>query len=263
MKTTTTTTTKNPMATLGNITKKQLSKDISILRETETNQATVILGWNINLVAEKKWYDVSNGSLPVVFQALTKETLANEYFGKPENAHYIGKHIYTTADGDAKVTRVDEKKFASHTGEKLDVTLNHIINGDLKNLKKVSNGTLSNLVSVARRNFTKDFWDKKLNNWKTLGKTLDNAEGDVETLKKEKATRTFIEMLQWNILGEPDTHNAEPYANALLRKAINSKDAKADKKVFEKIFKKALVDYENAVTISSDEARDVIKAITK
>jgi F0F1-type ATP synthase delta subunit len=82
-------------------------------------------------------------------------------------------------------------------------------------------------------------------------------------LKKEKATRTFIEMLQWNILGEPDSHNAEPYANALLRKAINSKDVKADKKVFEKIFKKALVDYENAVTISSDEARDVIKAITK
>ena len=256
-------TTKNTMATLGNITKKQLSKDISILRETETNQATVILGWNANLVADKKWYDVSNGSLPVVFQAVTKETLANEYFGKPENAHYIGKHIYTKADGDAKVTRVDEKKFADYKGEKLDVTLNQIISGDLKNLKKVSNGTLSNLVSVARRNFTKDFWDKKITNWKTLGKTLDNAEGDIEVLKKEKATRTFIEMLQWNILGEPDSHNTEPYANALLRKAINSKDVKADKKVFEKIFKKALTDYENAVTLSSDDARDVIKAITK
>jgi hypothetical protein len=61
--TTTTTTTKNPMATLGNITKAQLMKDVSVLRETETNQASVIMGWNTNLVADKKWYDVSNGSL--------------------------------------------------------------------------------------------------------------------------------------------------------------------------------------------------------
>jgi hypothetical protein len=78
--TTTTTTTKNPMATLGNITKAQLMKDVSVLRETETNQASVIMGWNTNLVAEKKWYDVSNGSLPIEFQAVTKSTLANEYF---------------------------------------------------------------------------------------------------------------------------------------------------------------------------------------
>jgi hypothetical protein len=256
--TTTTTTTKNPMATLGNITKAQLMKDVSVLRETETNQASVIMGWNTNLVAEKKWYDVSNGSLPIEFQAVTKSTLANEYFGKPENAGLIGRFIT-----DGKVKRVDENTFNAHKGEKLDVTLNLIINGDLKNIKENQGGALADVVKDSRRKFTKDFWDKKLNNWKTLGKTLDNAEGDVETLKKEKATRTFIEMLQWNILGEPDTHNAEPYANALLRKAINSKDPKADKKVFEKIFKKALVDYENAVTISSDEARDVIKAITK
>jgi hypothetical protein len=43
--TTTTTTTKNPMATLGNITKAQLTeRRINVLRETETNQASVIIG---------------------------------------------------------------------------------------------------------------------------------------------------------------------------------------------------------------------------
>jgi len=253
-----TTTTKNPIATLGSITKVQLTKDVSILRETETNQASVILGWNTNLVTDKKWYDVSNGSLPVEFQSVTKSALANEYFGKPENAGLVGKFIT-----DGKVKRVDDNTFASYKGEKIDVTLNLIINGDLKNIKENQGGALADVVKDSRRKFTKDFWDKKISTWKKIGKELDNSDGDVETLKKEKANRSFLEMLQWNILGEPDSHNTEPYANALLRKAINSKDVKADKKVFEKIFKKALSDYENAVTLSSSDASDVIKAITK
>ena len=251
-------TTKNTIATLGNITKAQLMKDVNVLRETETNQASVIMGWNTNLVANKKWYDVSNGSLPIEFQSVTKSTLANEYFGKPENASLIGRFIT-----DGKVKRVDENTFNAHKGEKLDVTINLIINGDLKNIKENQGGALTDVVKDSRRKFTKDFWDKKLNNWKTLGKTLDNAEGDVETLKKEKANRSFLEMIQWNILGEPDQYSSEGYSNSLLRKTINSKDGKANAKTFEKLAKKFLVDYENAVTISSDEARDVIKAITK
>ena len=250
--------TKNTMATLGNISIANIRKDVNILRETETNQATVLLNWNTNLVANDKWFNLTRGKLPLEFQTETKKTLAVEFFNLPQNANMLGKYII-----DGKLKRVDDNTFSSYKGSKLDVTMNLILNGDTKNIKENQGIALADYVKDTRRLFTKDFWDKKISQWQKTAKELDNADGDTDTLKKEKANRSFLEMLQWNILGEPDSHSKEGYSNSLLRKAINSKESKADSKVFEKLAKKFLVDYENAVSISSNDARDTIKAITK
>ena len=249
---------KNENAILGNISIDSIKKSVNILRETETNQASVLTDWNSNLVKGEKWYSLTNGRLPIEFQKATKEVLMVEWVNMPINSNALGKYIV-----DGKVKRVDDNTFAKHNGEKLDITMNLVLNGDLKNIKEVYGKALADTVKDIRRLFTKDFWDKKINQWKAIAKTLDETDGDADALKKEKANRTFLEMLQWNILGEPDQYSKEGYSNSLLRKAINSKDGKANAKTFEKLAKKFLADYENAVSINSANASEPIKALTK
>ena len=230
----------NEVLTLGNISETNLKKEVSTLRETEINQGEILMNWNSNLVKESKWYDVSNSKLPLEFQKIAKETLAVEFFNKPENMGLLGKK---------KIADVD-----------VNVTLEMVLNSDLKILKEKYNVKTSDTVKDIRRTFSKDFYDKKVNKWKADAKALDNSDGNSEVLKKEKANRTFLEMLAWNILGEPDQYSNEGYSNSMLRKCINSKDTNKPKaKEFETLAKKFLKDIESISGIQGSKASAVIK----
>jgi hypothetical protein len=214
---------------LGNIEVDTIVKQTSTLIDTDNNQAEVFINWNENLTVENKWYTFTNGKLPVEFIENTKRVIAIEYFNKAEN-NLLG--YYIEIDGISK--RIDKKQM-----EKLDdttkvfhLTIDTLVanvkpSGKMKATKKV--------ISDIYRKFNKDVWDKKLNQWKNVAKSLDDT-GVVE--KKEKAKRDFVEMVAWNVLGKPDNHDELGYSGSLLRKCINDKDDMVDVTKFEALAEK-------------------------
>ena len=248
------------VTTLGNITVDQITKDVENLNVIDENQAVIFGRWNESLVkGDKVWYQFTPKKLPAEFIKATRDSLFIPYMNKPENLNLLGKFI----NKDGKAKKVDDDTFKKHDGDKLDVTANVFLHMETANLKTKGGKVIQKYVTDNRRKFDKDVWAEKIERWQIVAKTLDDNGGDVESLKKEKANRTLIEMLYWNILGDADQYSTEGYSNSLLRKVINSKDAKANAKVFEKLAKKFLLDYVNAVTLSSDDASKVIKEYTK
>lgn len=223
---------------LGNIEVDTIVKQTATLIDTDNNQAEVFLNWNENLTVDNKWYTFTNGKLPVEFIENTKRVIGIEYFNKAEN-NLLG--YYIEVDGMSK--RADKKQM-----EKLDDTT--IING-IDDTTKVFHLTIDTLVANVKpsgkmkatkkvisdiyRKFNKDVWDKKLNQWKNVAKSLDDT-GEVE--KKEKAKRDFVEMVAWNVLGKPDNHDELGYSGSLLRKCINDKDDMVDVDKFEALAEK-------------------------
>lgn len=232
---------------LGTIKVSEINESIKTLGIAETNQANVLINWNDNLVKEGLWFDMSHSILPIAFTKAVKENLAVEFFNMAVNKNLLG---YFIATADKNVKRVEtEKEFKiSNLNEKKLISVDDILNADLKNTKTVYGAEISNFIRDVRRKFTKDYYSKKLNKWQSTAKELFNADNDSETLKKEKANRNHIEMIAWNLFGEPDKHsNGKSYDNAMERKVINSKDNKKDAKAFKKIFSKALQDYQNEI----------------
>ena len=75
---------------LGNIEVDTIAKQTNTLIDTDKNQAEVFNNWNENLVANDKWYNYTNGKLPVEFIKATKESIAIAYFNQPEMNNVLG-----------------------------------------------------------------------------------------------------------------------------------------------------------------------------
>ena len=220
--------------TLGNIDVDTIVKQTSTLIDTDNNQAEVFINWNENLTVNNKWYTFTNGKLPVAFIENTKRVIAIEYFNKAEN-NLLGYYIEN--DGVSKcIDKKQMEKLGSDTTKIFNFTIDTLVanvkpSGKMKATKKV--------ISDIYRKFNKDVWDKKLNQWKNVAKSLDDT-GEVE--KKEKAKRNFVEMVAWNVLGKPDNHDELGYSGSLLRKCINDKEDMVDVDKFEALAEKFVAD---------------------
>ena len=220
--------------TLGNIDVDTIVKQTSTLIDTDNNQAEVFINWNENLTVNNKWYTFTNGKLPVAFIENTKRVIAIEYFNKAEN-NLLGYYIEN--DGLSKC--IDKKQMEKLSGDTTKIfhfTIDTLVanvkpSGKMKATKKI--------ISDIYRKFNKDVWDKKLNQWKNVAKSLDDT-GEVE--KKEKAKRNFVEMVAWNVLGKPDNHDELGYSGSLLRKCINDKEDMVDVDKFEALAEKFVAD---------------------
>tara|TARA_R100000544_G_scaffold28393_1_gene14948 strand:- start:351 stop:1055 length:705 start_codon:yes stop_codon:yes gene_type:complete len=218
---------------LGNIDVDTIVNQTSTLIATDNNQAEVFINWNENLTVNNKWYTFTNGKLPVEFIENTKRVIGIEYFNKAEN-NLLGYYI----ENDGMSKRIDDKqmKKLDDTTKVFHLTIDTLVSnvkpsGKMKASKKV--------ISEIYRKFNKDVWDKKLNQWKNVAKSLDDT-GEVE--KKEKAKRNFVEMVAWNVLGKPDNHDELGYSGSLLRKCINDKEDMVDVDKFEALAEKFVAD---------------------
>ena len=220
--------------TLGNIDVDTIVKQTSTLIDTDNNQAEVFINWNENLTVNNKWYTFTNGKLPVAFIENTKRVIAIEYFNKAEN-NLLG--YYIEVDGVSK--RIDKKQMEKLSGDTTKIfhfTIDTLVanvkpSGKMKATKKI--------ISDIYRKFNKDVWDKKLNQWKNISKSLDDT-GEVE--KKEKAHREFLQMLTWNMIGNPDEFSTIGYSGSFVRKCINDKNGTIDADKFEKLCEKFIED---------------------
>ncbi len=218
---------------LGNIEVDTITTQTNTLIDTDKNQAEVFNNWNENLVANDKWYNFTNGKLPVEFIKATKESIAIAYFNQPEMNNVLG--YYVEVDGKSK--RIDKKELSQYeTNAVFNMTLDTVVN-NVKPSNKMK--AVKELVSGVNRTFAKDKWDKKLNQWKSVAKQYDD-KGEVA--KKEKAKRNFVEMVEWNVLGNPDNHDELGYSGSLLRKCINDKDDMVDTDKFQALAEKFIAD---------------------
>ncbi len=218
---------------LGNIEVDTITTQTNTLIDTDKNQAEVFNNWNENLVANDKWYNFTNGKLPVEFIKATKESIAIAYFNQPEMNNVLG--YYVEVDGKSK--RIDKKELSQYeTNAVFNMTLDTVVN-NVKPSNKMK--AVKELVSGVNRTFAKDKWDKKLNQWKSVAKQYDD-KGEVA--KKEKAKRNFVEMVEWNVLGNPDNHDELGYSGSLLRKCINDKDDMVDTDKFQALAEKFISD---------------------
>lgn len=218
---------------LGNIEVDTITKQTNTLIDTDKNQAEVFNNWNENLVANDKWYNFTNGKLPTEFIKATKESIAIAYFNQPEMNNVLG--YYVEVDGKSK--RIDKKDLSQYeTNAVFNMTLDTVVN-NIKPSNKMK--AVKELVSGVNRTFAKDKWDKKLNQWKSVAKQYDD---NGEVSKKEKAKRNFVEMVEWNVLGNPDKHDDLGYSGSLLRKCINDKDDMVDTDKFQALAEKFISD---------------------
>lgn len=218
---------------LGNIEVDTITKQTNTLIDTDKNQAEVFNNWNENLVAQDKWYNFTNGKLPSEFIKATKESIAIAYFNQPEMNNVLG--YYVEVDGKSK--RIDKKDLSQfETNAVFNMTLDTVVN-NIKPSNKMK--AVKELVSGVNRTFAKDKWDKKLNQWKSVAKQYDD---NGEVSKKEKAKRNFVEMVEWNVLGNPDNHDDLGYSGSLLRKCINDKDDMVDTDKFQALAEKFISD---------------------
>ena len=218
---------------LGNIEVSAITKQTNTLIDTDKNQAEVFNNWNANLVANDKWYNFTNGKLPIEFIKATKESIAVSYFNQPEMNNVLG--YYVEVDGKSK--RIDKKELSQYeTNAVFNMTLDTVVN-NVKPSNKMK--AVKELVSGVNRTFAKDKWDKKLNQWKSVAKQYDD---NGEVAKKEKAKRNFVEMVEWNVLGNPDKHDELGYSGSLVRKCINDKDDMIDTAKFTELAEKFIAD---------------------
>jgi hypothetical protein len=206
---------------------KTLSNDISKLISADNNQGAILIGWNSGLTEKGKWYDSTPMQLPIPFINATKSAIAIEWLNLPVNKDILG--FYAEDDNGTSI-RIDGKKAKEMPSNKtFELTVESLIDKTIepKNLKAVTK-----VIYGVRRTFNKDVWDKKIKRWQKLARELD-ATGEIEP--KVKANRSFVEMVAWNILGNPDEHNSLGYSGSLSRKLRNSKTSKINIDDFEKL----------------------------
>ena len=206
---------------------KTLSNDISKLISADNNQGTILIGWNNGLTDKGKWYDYTPMQLPIPFINDTKSAIAIEWLNLPVNKDILG--FYAEDDNGTSI-RVDDKKAKEMPSNKtFELTVESLIDKTIepKNLKAVTK-----VIYGVRRTFNKDIWDKKIKRWQKLAKELD-ATGEIE--KSVKASRSFVDTVAWNVLGNPDEHNSLGYSGSLTRKLRNSKTSKINIDDFEKL----------------------------
>ena len=219
---------------LGNIDVDTIAKQTSTLIESDNNQAEIFKRWNKDLTVNNKWYNFTPMKLPVEFIENTKKVIAIEFFNQPENNNLLGYYI----EVDGKSKRLDEKqmKKLDNTTNVFHLTLDTVI-ANAKPSKKMK--ASNEFIAGVNRKFSKDKWDKKIVKWQKDAKQIDDT-GEVE--KKEKAHREFLQMLTWNMIGNPDEFSTIGYSGSFVRKCINDKNGTIDADKFEKLCEKFIED---------------------
>jgi len=219
---------------LGNIDIDTIAKQTSTLIESDNNQAEIFKRWNKDLTVNNKWYNFTPMKLPVEFIENTKKVIAIEFFNQPENNNLLGYYI----EVDGKSKRLDEKqmKKLDNTTNVFHLTLDTVI-ANAKPSKKMK--ASNEFIAGVNRKFSKDKWDKKIVKWQKDAKQIDDT-GEVE--KKEKAHREFLQMLTWNMIGNPDEFSTIGYSGSFVRKCINDKNGTIDADKFEKLCEKFIED---------------------
>ena len=206
------------------------------------NLADFFIETNKNLIDGKKWYELTPSKFPQPLQDNIKFFLAKQYLKLPENKGLLGKFIF-----DNKLIAINDKIFleSGSSIKKIDLTLEIFLEEELREIKIRYGKDIADYIKKIRRKFNKDFYDKRIKQWKMQAKKLDNNSNNVYVLKKKKELRrTKIETLKWDLIGEPDRYSQKSNPRSPYQKEKISSESNANPIEFKRIFSKAIEEFE-------------------
>ena len=120
--------------------------------------------------------------------------------------------------------------------KKINLTLEIFLEEELREIKIRYGKDIADYIKKIRRKFNKDFYDKRIKQWKMQAKKLDNNSNNVYVLKKKKELRrTKIETLKWDLIGEPDRYSQKPNPRSPYQKEKISSESNANPIEFKRL----------------------------